>query len=162
MQRSWNARPNRQRRSKASIIMLFGIVAFSGIVWRGCQGLPPNVANCQTTPAAPKNTSVLPSAIEPPPQALCGFPISISVPAEGATVNSPATVVALATPPDQIYWMRLYVDGQAVYYSFTNDINQYIWMPDGAHTVEVVAEDVAGYIANRDHARHRSHAAWRE
>jgi hypothetical protein len=62
-------------------------------------------------------------------------------------VNSPATVVAQALPPDQIYWMRLYVDGLAVYYSFTRNINQFVWMTSGQHTIEVVAEDVAGYIA---------------
>jgi hypothetical protein len=90
---------------------------------------------------------VLPPAVEPPPQALCPFPISISLPAQGTTVSSPAIVTAQATPPDQVYWMRLYVDNEAVYYSFTTTINQYIWMAPGSHTVEVVAEDVAGYIA---------------
>ncbi len=129
------------------VLMLIGIVGFAVFIWRGCQGLPANVANCKVTPAAPSNTSVIPPAIEPPPAALCGFPLTISVPGEGATVNSPATVVAQATPPDQIYWMRVYVDGQAVYYSFTNDVNQVIWMADGPHTIQVIAEDVAGYIA---------------
>jgi hypothetical protein len=55
-------------------------------------------------------------------------------------------VIAKAVPPDQIYWLRLYVDGFAVYDSFTNDIDQFIWMPLGPHTIEVAAEDVAGYI----------------
>jgi hypothetical protein len=44
--------------------------------------------------------------------------------------------------------MRLYVDGLAVLYSFTPDINQFIWMPNGQHTIEVVAEDTSGYIAS--------------
>jgi hypothetical protein len=43
--------------------------------------------------------------------------------------------------------MRLYVDGSAVYYSFTTSINQFIWMTPGPHTIEVVAQDIAGYIA---------------
>jgi hypothetical protein len=43
--------------------------------------------------------------------------------------------------------MRLYVDGKAVLYSFTPSINQFIWMANGPHTIEVVAEDTAGYIA---------------
>lgn len=127
--------------------MLIGIVGFAVLIWRGCQGLPANVANCKVTPTAPSDTSVIPPAIEPPPAPLCGFPLTISVPGEGATVSSPATVVAQATPPDQIYWMRVYVDGFAIYYSFTNDVNQFIWMPDGPHTIEVVAQDVAGYIS---------------
>lgn len=133
--------------SAAGSIVMIGIIASGLLAWNGCQGLPANIANCSTVPTAPANTSVLPPAIEPPPQALCGFPLTISVPGEGATVNSPANVIAKAVPPDQIYWVRLYVDGFAVYYSFTNDINQFIWMPPGPHTIEVAAEDVAGYIA---------------
>jgi len=133
--------------SAAESIPLIVVVALGLLAWKGCQGLPANVANCAVIPTAPANTSVIPPAIEPPPQALCGFPLTISVPSEGATVSSPANVVAQATPPDQIYWLRVYIDGFALYYSFTNNVNQFIWMPPGPHTVEVVAEDVAGYIA---------------
>jgi len=43
--------------------------------------------------------------------------------------------------------MRLYVDGQAVLYSFAASVNQFLWMANGPHTVEAVAEDAAGYIA---------------
>jgi hypothetical protein len=133
--------------SIATSALVLAIVAFGLFVWRGCQGLPAYVAHCQTTPTPPSNTSVIPPAIEPPPAALCGFPLTISVPGSGATVNSPANVVAVATPADPIYWMRVYVDGSAVYYSFTPNINQYIFMANGTHTLEIVAEDVAGYIA---------------
>ena len=140
-------RVSQNKTGTALSILFLGVVAFVGLMWRGCQGLPANVANCPTTPTPPSNTSVLPPAIEPPPPALCGFPLTISVPSENATVNSPASIVAQASPPDQIYWMRIYVDGLAVYYSFTTNINQYLWMPNGPHTIEVVAEDVAGYIA---------------
>jgi hypothetical protein len=45
------------------------------------------------------------------------------------------------------YPVRIYGDGAAVFYTPTSTINQYIWMPNGQHTVEMVAEDVAGYIA---------------
>jgi len=138
---------NRRLNSTAVAFLLLGVAAFGLILWRGCKGLPSNVANCPVVPTPPANTSVLPPAIEPPPTALCGFPLSISVPGNGATVNSPAKVIAQALPPDQIYWMRIYVDGEAVYYSFTTNINQYIFMATGTHTLEVVAEDVAGYIA---------------
>ncbi len=133
--------------STAASMLLMAVVAMGLVSWRACQGLPRNIANCPILPTPPANTSVLPPAIEPPPQALCAFPLSISVPGQGATVNSPANVVALASPPDPIYWMRVYVDGLAVYYSFTPNINQLIWMSPGPHTVEVAAEDVAGYIA---------------
>jgi hypothetical protein len=133
--------------SAAASSVLIGTVVAVGFLWKGCQGLPPNVAHCHVIPAAPSNTGVIPPAIEPPPPALCGFPLTISVPDEGATVNSPANVVAQASAPDQIYWMRVYVDGAAVFYSFKPNIDQFIWMPVGQHTVEVVAEDIAGYIA---------------
>jgi hypothetical protein len=130
----------------AGTIIVIAILALGLGTWQGCRGLPAYIANCKTMPTAPANTSVLPPAVEPPPQALCGFPLTIS-PEEGATVNSPANVIAKASPPDQLYWMRVYVDGLAVYYSFSTDINQFIWMPPGPHTVEVAAEDVSGYIA---------------
>jgi len=55
--------------------------------------------------------------------------------------------MATATPPDPIYTVRLYVDGFAVLYTPKTNINQLIWMPNGQHTVEIVAEDTAGYIA---------------
>ena len=113
----------------------------------GCQGLPKNVADCSVTPTPPANTSIVPPAQEPPPAALCGFPLSISSPSNGASVNSPVPIMATATPPDPIYTVRLYVDGFAVLYTPKTNINQLIWMPNGQHTVEIVAEDTAGYIA---------------
>jgi hypothetical protein len=113
----------------------------------GCQGLPKNVADCSVTPTPPANTSIVPPAQEPPPSALCGFPLSISSPSNGASVNSPVPIMATATPPDPIYTVRLYVDGLAVLYTPKTNINQLIWMPNGQHTVEIVAEDTAGYIA---------------
>ena len=127
-------------------ILLIGFAAFALLAWRACQGLPGYVAHCPITPTPPANTSVVPTTIQPPPAALCGFPVSISVPTNGGSVGSPAQVIAQASPADAIYWMRVYVDNVSVYYSFTTDINQYIFMASGAHTIEVVAEDVAGYI----------------
>jgi hypothetical protein len=62
----------------------------------GCQGLPKNVANCPVTPTPPSNTSVVPPAAEPPPAALCGFPLQISTPVNGASVRSPVPFVATA------------------------------------------------------------------
>src|SRR5579863_1244363 len=113
----------------------------------GCQGLPSNVANCPVTPTPPANTSIVPPAPEPPAAALCGFPLSITSPANGASVTSPVPILATATPPDPIFTVRLYVDGFAVLYTPKTNVNQYIWMANGQHTVEIVAEDVAGYVA---------------
>lgn len=122
------------------LTLLLGILS-------GCQGLPKNVANCAVTPTAPANTSIVPPASEPPPAALCGFPLEISAPANAAAVTSPVPLVAVATPPDPIYIVRVYVDGQAVLYTPKSIVNQMLWMPVGQHTVEVTAEDTAGYIA---------------
>jgi hypothetical protein len=113
----------------------------------GCQGLPKNVADCPSMPTPPANTSIVPPATEPLPAAFCGFPLSISSPAKGANVKSPVPILATATPPDPIYTVRLYVDGFAVLYTPDTIINQLIWMPNGKHAVEIVAEDTAGYIA---------------
>ena|ERR1700758_39442 len=107
----------------------------------GCQGLPKNVADCSVTPTPPANLSIVPPATEPPPAALCGFPLTISSPGNGASVSSPVPISAVATPPDPIYTVRLYVDGQAVLYTPKTNVNRLIWMANGQHTVEIVAED---------------------
>jgi hypothetical protein len=138
-----NTRSNRV----AGSLLLIAFAALALLAWRGCQGLPGYVAHCPIAPTPPANTSVIPTTIQPPPQALCGFPISISVPSNGGNVDSPANVIAKASPADAIYWMRVYVDNVSVYYSFTSNIDQYIFMATGRHTIEIVAEDVAGYIA---------------
>ena len=129
--------------------LLLSTIALLGLycVFTGCQGLPPYIANCTQTPTPPANTSVVPPAVEPPPAAVCGFPLTISNLTNGASVTSPVNIVATATPYDPLYWLRIYVDGQAVMYSPNENINQYIWVPDGAHTLEIVGEDTSGYIA---------------
>lgn len=127
----------------AASILLASVLA----VFAGCHGLPSNVANCSVTPNPPANTSIVPPAQQPPPKALCGFPLTISNPGNGASVHSPMPIVATATPPDPIYTVRLYVDNSAVLYTPNTSINQLIWMPNGQHTIEIVAEDTAGYIA---------------
>lgn len=108
------------------------------------------VANSTVSPTPPSNTSVVTPATEPPPQSLCGFPLEISNPAPAAHtdlvagVSSLVPIAAQASPPDPIYTMRLCADGQAVLYTPSTSINQYIWMPNGQHSGEIVAEDVAG------------------
>lgn len=126
--------------SSAVLALILGAFA-------GCQGLPKNVANCPVTPTPPANTSIVPPAQEPPPAALCGFPLAINSPVNGASVSSPVPIVATATPPDPIYTVRLYVDGFAVLYTPNTTVSQLIWMPNGQHNVEIVAQDTAGYIA---------------
>ena len=130
--------------------ILAATILATGLCWlAGCQGLPKNVADCAVTPTPPSDLTVVPPAPEPPPAALCGFPVKISSPGDGASVNSPVPLVAAATPPDPIYTVRVYVDGQAVLYAPNSTLNQLIWMSNGQHTVEIVAEDTAGYIATK-------------
>lgn len=130
-------------------ITLIALVALAGVLFKfaGYQGLPMNVADCPITPTPPADLTIVPPAPEPPTPALCGFPLTISKPAAGTSVNSPVPLVATATPPDPIYTVRVYVDGLAILYSPNSTIKQLIWMPNGQHTLEVVAEDIAGYIA---------------
>ena len=133
----------------AQHITLIAVLTVAGLLsWlAGCQGLPKNVANCPITPTPPADLTIVPAAEEPPPPALCGFPLTISSPGPEASVNSPVPFVAVATPPDPIYTVRVYVDGRAVLYTPKTTVNQFLWMANGQHTVEVVAEDTAGYVA---------------
>ena len=107
----------------------------------GCQGRSANVANCSVTPTPPTNNSVVPPATEPPPAALCAFPLTIATPRNRASVHSPVPIIANAAGAGSDYTVRIYLDGAAVFYTPTSTINQYIWMPNGQHTVEMVAED---------------------
>src|SRR5437868_14527577 len=132
-----------QRILLVATVVLALILAIMG----GCSGLPKNVANCPMTPTPPSDLTIVPAASEPPPAALCGFPLEISSPGNGASVQAPVPVVAVATPPDPAYTVRVYVDNFAVLYTPSTIVNQLLWIPNGAHTIEVVAEDTAGYIA---------------
>lgn len=62
-------------------------------------------------------------------------------------ITSPANLVASATPSNPILGMRVYVDGQAMYWTFNSSMNTNIWMTPGAHTLEIMAEDKKGFIA---------------
>ena len=114
---------------------------------------PPVQPSYPSTPPVPitwsPQTSPLPAppAQDPPPPGSNDFPLTVTSPTEGATVTSPATVVASANPHNPIFFMRVYVDQLAVYFTFTNSINAAIWMTPGQHTLEVMAEDNQGYIS---------------
>src|SRR5579872_1862825 len=105
------------RKTRAGLIIGSVLVGLILGAMGGCQGLPKNVANCSVTPTPPSNLTIVPPAQEPPPAALCAFPVSISSPGSGAEVQSPVPIVAAADPPDPIYTVRLYVDGLAVLYT---------------------------------------------
>lgn len=75
------------------------------------------------------------------------FPLSVSSPTASSTVTSPLNVAATATPKNPIFFMRVYVDNLAVYFTFDKSINTQIFLANGAHTVTVMAEDNQGYIS---------------
>ncbi|HUC29793.1 MAG TPA: hypothetical protein VMR80_09425 [Candidatus Acidoferrum sp.] len=95
------------------------------------------------------STSPLPApqAQVPPPPASNDFPLTVSSPTTGDSLTSPVTVVANANPKNPIFFMRVYVDQLAVYFTFTNSINTQIFVSPGQHTIEVMAEDNQGYIS---------------
>ncbi len=113
---------------------------------------PPIPPSNPSTPPVPitwsPQSSPLPAPpATPPPAGSNDFPLTISSPADGSTVTSPVTVVASATPTNPIFFMRVYVDQLAVYFTFTNSINAQIFIAPGAHKLEVMAEDNQGYIS---------------
>jgi hypothetical protein len=55
--------------------------------------------------------------------------------------------VANANPKNPIFFMRVYVDQLAVYYTFANSINTQIFTSPGTHKLEVMAEDKQGYVS---------------
>ncbi len=57
-------------------------------------------------------------------------------------------VAATATPQNPIFFMRVYVDQLAVYFTFTGAIDTQIFVAPGPHTIEVMAEDNNGYISS--------------
>jgi hypothetical protein len=127
----------------AAALVLIALKALS------CQGLPRYVADCSVTPVAPTITNTATPAPQPPLAALCAFPMTVSSPAQGASVQSPVEVTASTEAAVPIYNTRIYVDGQAVFFTFLGTLHQYIWMPNGNHTIEIVSEDQSGYIATQ-------------
>lgn len=75
------------------------------------------------------------------------FPLTVSSPTAAASVTSPLTVTASATPANPIFFMRVYVDNVSVYYTSSNSINAPIFVAPGQHTLVVMAEDSKGYVS---------------
>ena len=122
---------------------------------------PPAQPSYPSTPPVPitwsPSTSLLPAppACDPPtstctppdPNGSNDFPLTVSSPTTGDSLTPPVTVVANANPKNPIFFMRVYVDQLAVYFTFTNSINTQIFVSPGQHTIEVMAEDNQGYIS---------------
>jgi hypothetical protein len=114
---------------------------------------PPTQPSYPSTPPVPitwsPSSSPLPAppAQVPPPGGSDDFPLTVSSPANSSTVTSPMNVVASAQPKNPIFFMRVYVDQLAVYFTFNNSINTQIFAAPGQHTITVMAEDNQGYIS---------------
>src|SRR5215469_10854909 len=103
-------------------------------------------------------TSLLPAppACDPPqstcappyPDGSSNFPLTVSSPTDQSSVTSPMHVVATASPKNPLFFMRVYVDQLAVYFTFTNSIDTQIFIAPGQHKIEVMAEDNQGYISD--------------
>ncbi len=73
--------------------------------------------------------------------------VSISLPTNGATTNSPLHVVATATPNNPsapIVAMQIYIDGGLVYQGTGAAVDTYLNVGAGGHQVSVQAWDIAG------------------
>jgi hypothetical protein len=74
-----------------------------------------------------------------------GVTVSVSTPADGATVNSPTTIAASATSGNTITGWHIYVDGTDQFSAGqVNSINASVPMSVGTHTVIVRAWDSTG------------------
>lgn len=72
--------------------------------------------------------------------------VNVSSPANGATVSSPAHVVASASASRPISAMRIYVDGKSSYTVYKAYLDTYISMSSGWHSVVVQAWDTGGAV----------------
>src|SRR5689334_14545405 len=72
--------------------------------------------------------------------------VSVTSPANGATVSSPAKFVASATSTHPITVMRIYVDNSSVYSVKASSINTSVAMSTGKHSVVVQAWDTSGAV----------------
>ena len=152
----------RERISEVCHGLLLSVVAAVLVAATACGNSPTKTVTAPTTPSQPSVPSTPPVAITwspqssplpappaqaPPPAASNDFPLTISSPTNGGSVTSPTTVVASANPTNPIFFMRVYVDQLAVYFTFTNSINAAVFIAPGQHVLEVMAEDNKGYIS---------------
>ncbi len=64
-------------------------------------------------------------------------------PANGATVSSPAHVVFSSSQPKLAY-VRLFLDGQAVFFTYSSTFDGFVWMTPGTHNLAAISTDSKG------------------
>lgn len=72
--------------------------------------------------------------------------VTVSSPAPGATVGSPAHFVASASSANPVTSMTVYVDGVSKYQLYSNQLDTYIALATGSHNVVVQAWDSTGAV----------------
>jgi len=80
----------------------------------------------------------------PPPPPPSGNGLTISTPGNGATVSSPIHVVASASAGSPIAAMRIYLDGNDMYTTQSNQMDTTVGASGGSHNLAVVAWDSNG------------------
>ena len=83
----------------------------------------------------------------PNPGSTSAGSVCVSTPADGATVASPTHVYAQTTLQN-IDHMRIYIDGEAQYFTFFNTADALLWMAPGTHQLIVLATDKSGNQAS--------------
>src|SRR5215469_3587723 len=152
-----------RRDASATILRVVALICFGILI---CAATSCGTGKANTPPATPPSqpgypstppvaitwspsSSALPAppAQDPPPPGSNDFPLTVSSPRDATSVTSPATVTASASPKNPIFFMRVYVDQLAVYFTFTDSINTQVFIAPGQHTLEIMAEDKQGYIS---------------
>jgi hypothetical protein len=72
--------------------------------------------------------------------------VTVSSPAPGATTGSPVQFVASASSTRPITAMRIYIDDQSVFLTYTSSLNTPISLSNGTHRVVVQAWDSSGAV----------------
>jgi hypothetical protein len=77
-----------------------------------------------------------------------GSGVYISSPSNGATTSSPVHFVASATPSGSypIASMKMYVDGNDGYLTYSNKMDTYVNMGTGSHSIVIKAWDTGGHV----------------
>jgi len=99
-----------------------------------------------TVRAAPSPTPTPGPSPTPTPTPPGSTGVTISAPANGATVASPVHVVASAASANPITTMRIYVDNVSAFVNTTNKIDTLVTMASGRHNVVVQAWDSKGTV----------------
>jgi len=160
--------PNQQRPREQRSFIFLTLAAFAASTLLAACGSGPAKTTTTTTTTPPPATypsvppvtnnwspssSPLPAPAAVSPQGTdwangaTDFPLTVSSPTANATLTSPIKVAATASPTNPIFFMRVFVDQLAVYFTFDSSINTQIFLAPGAHTITVYAQDNQGYIS---------------